>query len=212
MTHRVNLILLLTYVPALLLLAVVAGVSFFYGVGIPQMTRDFVEIAGIHPLSGALSYIGILLWWTSASIWLFSAGLYWTRKSRELFRFALFSGLLSGYIAFDDLFCFHEILAPRYLGIPEKLVYVFLVIAVVFYLIIFRKHILQLDGLLLLLALSFLGFSVFVDAFLMIWLYKQIGHWSWFVEDGAKWLGIAGWCGFCIARCRKEVLTPETKT
>lgn len=206
MNRRLYLLFLLTFAPALLLLAVVAGVSLLYGVHIPQMTRDFVELAGIHPLSGALSYIGILLWWTSASIWLFSAAIHWTRQSKKLFGFALFSGLLSAYLTFDDLFCFHEILAPRYLGIPEKLVYVFLAVATAIYLFVFRKLLIQPDGVLLLIALSFLASSVFVDAFLMKRLWNHIGHWCWFIEDGTKWLGIAGWCGFCIARCRKDVL------
>jgi hypothetical protein len=55
---------------------------------------------------------------------------------------------LSAYIAFDDLFCFHEILAPRYLEIPEKLVYIFLAAVTIIYLLLFRKLIFKPDGVL----------------------------------------------------------------
>jgi hypothetical protein len=100
------------------------------------------------------------------------AALHWKLRSKELFWFALFTGLLSTYIAIDDLFCIHEILAPRYLGVPEKLVYVFLSIVIAIYLIIFRRLIFQIDSALLLIAFTFLVFSVFVDVFLMKWLYS----------------------------------------
>jgi hypothetical protein len=53
----------------------VAGAGLLIGIDISVLTRDLAAIAGVNPLSGFLSSLGILLWWTSASVWLF-AGLF----------------------------------------------------------------------------------------------------------------------------------------
>jgi hypothetical protein len=67
--------------------------KFFYEVPVGWMTRDLVELAGINPLGGALSSLGIFLWLTSASVWLFLSALCWKLQLKELFWFALYSGL-----------------------------------------------------------------------------------------------------------------------
>lgn len=189
----------------LLPLAIVAAVSVHFGVKIPDMTRDVAAIANIHPLSGFLSSFGILLWWASASIWFFAAGIHRVRQSSELYGFAISAALLSTYLAIDDLFQFHELLAPTYLGVPEGAVYGVLGLAMASYLLVYRRLLLRPDGLLLLLALGFLAGSVVIDGVLERWMWR-IGHWTYFVEDGMKWLGVVSWCSYCVVRCRADVL------
>jgi len=190
---------------ALLPLAIVAAVSVSFGVKIPAMTRDVAAIANIHPLSGFLSSLGVLFWWASASIWFFSAGIHRVRRSDELFGFALSSALLSTYLAVDDLFQFHEMIAPTYLGLSEEGVYGMLGLAMASYMLVYRRLLLRFDGLLLLIALGFLAGSVVVDGVLERWMWR-IGHWTFFVEDGMKWLGVVSWCSYCVVRCRADVL------
>jgi hypothetical protein len=198
-------VFVMALVGTLLPLVVIVGVTLHSGIRISDMTRDVTAIAAIHPLTGALSNLGILVWWTSASIWFFAAALHHALQSREVFRFALSSGLLSAYLAIDDLFLIHETLVPGYLGLSERVVYGVLAFAVAVYLLLFRRLILRADGLLLLLAFAFLAASVVVDAAPQRWL-PRMGEWKYFIEDGMKWLGIAGWCGFSIVRCRADVL------
>jgi hypothetical protein len=83
------------------------------------MTRDIAAIAKIHPLSGFLSNLGILLWCAAASICSFAAMTLRKIKPRDIFWFLLSSAVLSAYLMFDDLFQFHEELAPTYLGLNE---------------------------------------------------------------------------------------------
>jgi hypothetical protein len=172
-------------------------------VKIPDMTRDLAAIAGIHPLSGFLSSLGILLWWTSATVWLFTAFLRRIRHGSAGVGFLVYSGLLSAYLGLDDLFLFHEYLAPTYLKVPEKVVYGLLAAATAFYLWRYRRAIQTSDGVLLLLALAFLSSSVLVDAVLEPWLWS-LKDWTYFLEDGLKWLGICFWTALCVVQCTSD--------
>jgi len=194
--------LLITFIPSLSILVAMVVVSAFFQVSITTMTRDVTAIANIHPLSGILSSLGILLWCAAASICFFAAVTLRNVKPRDTFWFLLSSALLSTYFLFDDFFQFHEALASRYLGLNEKVVYAALGIALSVYLVVFRRVILRTNFGVLLLALGFLATSVVIDAILEPWLWR-LGHWEYFFEDGAKWLGIAGWCSYYVHTSRQ---------
>jgi hypothetical protein len=179
------------------MLAAMAVAGVLFQVDMDVMTRDVTATANVHPLTGILSNLGILLWCAAASICAFAAVTLRNVKPGEAFRFLLCSALLSAYLLLDDFFLFHDELAPRYLGVDEKLVYAALGIAVSAYLIAFWRVILQTHFAVLLLALGFLGSAVVMDALLEPWL-RRLGHWEYFVEDGAKWLGIAAWCSYYV--------------
>ena len=187
----------ITFFPSFFILAVIGAVSAIYHVKMPDMTRDMTAIAGIHPLTGVLSNLGVLLWCAAASICLFSALTIHHVASKDIFWFLFSSGLLSLYLLFDDLFQFHEDLASRYLGLDEKVVYAVLGLAVFGYLTAFRRVILRTEYVFLLLAVGFLSSSVVIDAILQPWMWR-LGHWEFFFEDGAKWLGIAAWCSYYV--------------
>jgi len=197
----VNLIitrqLLITLVPAILILIAVAIVSILSQISIPTLTRDVTAIANIHPLSGILSTLSILLWCVTASITLFTALILHHFKQSKTFNFLFCSSLLSTYLMLDDAFLFHEVLAFKYFGIDEKIVILTLGVAVFAYLVSFRQIILKTNYSILLLALAFLTISVLTDGILDPWFWS-LGHWEYFIEDGAKWLGIACWCSYYV--------------
>lgn len=185
----------------------VALASSWLAIEVRILTQDATALAKVHPLAGVLSSLGILVWWTSASLWLFCAAVHRREGEQRLARFCLSSALLSGYLALDDLFQIHESLAPVYLGIPEGAVYGLLGLAVAAYLLSFRDQLLNRRGLLLLGALGLLAASVGVDG-LERWLWR-LGHWTYLLEDGLKWMGIVSWCAFCVAWCRDHVLAAQ---
>ncbi|MBF8275518.1 MAG: hypothetical protein HW390_591 [Candidatus Brocadiaceae bacterium] len=168
-------------------MVVVGLVKEFYKISIHTMTQDPASLGGIHPLSGFVSSLGVLLWCAAASICFFAALTILKGKQGDAFRFLLFSAVLTSYLMFDDLFQIHEELASEYLGLNEKTVTASLFIAIVTHLITFRQIILRTNFFVLLLALGFFSTSVAVD---------QVWCREYFFEDGAKLLGIACWCSY----------------
>ena len=184
--------LLLTLVPAILLLFLVGWISYQFNVQIQIMTRDITAIANIHPFSGFLSTFGIFLWCGVVFVCFFTAVILYRIGEKKHLRFLLSSAILSLYLLLDDMFLFHERLAPNHLSIDENVIFVLLGLTVFAYLIIFHKTIMQTRYQFLLLALFLLSSSVLIDAILEPWL-KSLGQWEFFIEDGAKWLGIVSW-------------------
>lgn len=188
-------LLLVVIVPAVAVLAAMAAVSVRHGVDFTLMTSDLAAIAHVHPLSGVLSNLGILLWCAAASISLFAAIVLRSSGAGQRSRFLLFSGLLSGYLLLDDFFLFHENLALWYLGLSETIVLALLGAALAVYLVAYRRVIEQTAYPVLLVSLGFFAFSVFLDVVVKEWLWR-LGHWYFLLEDGSKWLGIACWLSY----------------
>ena len=194
---------------ALLPLLFVAAASVVKGIPVSDMTRDVGAIAGLPPLAGVLSNLGILAWWSSASVWLFVAALYRARGAQAEARFATASGLLSAYLGLDDMFQLHESVFPTLLHVPEKAVYLLLALSVAAYLWRWRAQI-RSHGPLLFASLGCLAASVLADQLEQsMW---PIGHWSYFVEDGFKWLGIVAWGAFCFEWCMDRLAGAQSKT
>lgn len=186
---------LLTLVPSLSILAIMVFAKLHLQINYSRMTRDVTAIAHIHPLSGLLSNLGIILWCFSASVCLFSAILLRNTEDREPSRYLLSAALLTGYLMLDDFFLFHEVLAERYLSLSETIVFAALGMAIVVHLVRFHRVILKSNFAMLIIALGFLFASVFIDE-----LYDVLGwghgDWEYLLEDGAKWLGICCWCSY----------------
>lgn len=187
-----------------------AAAGVLFQVSMDVMTRDVTATANIHPLTGILSNLGILLWCAAASISAFAAMTLRDVKPRDTFWFLVSSALLSAYLLFDDFFLFHDELALRYLGLDQIVFYAALGIAVFAYLIAFRRVILRTNFGVLSLALGFLATSVVMDAILEPWS-RRLGHWEYFFEDGAKWLGIASWCSYYV-RTSHQLLVGQMGT
>ena len=194
--------LLITFIPSLAILMMLAAAGIFFDAHLPDLTRDVAAIADIHPLAGVLSNLGILLWCAAASVCLFTALTLRGSIPQDEYNFLLSTFLLSAYLMFDDFFLFHEDLATRYLNLNEYIVFGGLGIAVVAYLVKFRRLILRSNYIVLFLALGFLAISAVIDKAICP-MFLEIGHWEIFLEDGAKWLGIASWCSYCWFTCQE---------
>ncbi len=189
-----------TYAPAVTILIAILIITNHFQIDMYLVTRDVAAIAKIHPLSGFLSSLGILLWSVAAVVCLFTAFVLYQLKSADSFWFLLFSAIFSAYFMFDDLFQFHERLAQWYLGINQKLVFVLLGLAFASYLFAFRKQIWLSNYLILAVAIGFLATSVVIDLTATLWSQPD-SYWRPFFEDGAKWLGIASWSSYFVHTC-----------
>ncbi len=201
------LLLVLThvYIPALFALLALTLTSWLAGISISYFTRDPSAIMGAPFYIGLLSNLGILLWCSSAVICLFSFIIFrGVVKHTEFASFFLYSSVLTIILLFDDLFLIHESVFPHYLNIPEKVFYVSYLLALIVYLVRFKKTILKTEFLLLLLALNFFSLSIIID------LFQQTFHLlgpslANLIEDFSKFLGILGWCTYFVRLCTKQV-------
>jgi hypothetical protein len=189
--------LLVTFIPAVSILIAIALANVFFQVNILGLTRDVAHTAEIHPLTGFLSNVGALLWCATAAICAFAAMTVRGSELKDKFWFLFISAILSAYLLFDDFFLFHDDLAPRYLGLDEKVVYAALAFAVLIYLVKFWRTILRTNYGFFVLALGFLSASVMIDVFVDPGR-SGLRHWQFFLEDGAKFLGIASWCSYYV--------------
>jgi hypothetical protein len=189
--------LLITFIPAVAILIAIAAANVFFQVSILRLTRDVAHIAQIHPLSGFLSNVGALLWCATASICAFAAMTVRRTELKDKFWFLFYSALLSAYLLFDDFFVFHDVLAPLHLGLHEIVVYAAIAFAVLIYLMKFWRTILGTNYGFFVLALGFLSASVMIDVFVDPGR-SGLRQWQFFLEDGAKFLGIASWFSYYV--------------
>lgn len=207
--ERVHWSVVLAFAAACIPIVLVGWFHLVRGVPIQDMTRDVAAIGGIHPLAGFLSSLGILVWATSAAIWVFSAVVLYASGARARASFALGFGLLSWFLVLDDSFQFHEALAPDYLGMDERLVYALLGTATLALLVRQRRVLLASRLSLLTVSFLLLGASTLVDV-LSPWLWR-IGYWAYLLEDGLKWLGIVCWSAYAFDWCKTSVLAMRVR-
>ncbi len=203
MRHAISIM-----VPAVAIIATIAVASLLVDVRIPTLTRDMASLANIHPLTGALSNLGILLWCVASTVSLFAAWTLRRASERCLLRFLVASGALSAYFMVDDLFLVHDYLIPHHVGLWEKAVYLGIASATAAYLYAFRHYILQSHKMLLGIAVILLALSMSIDAVFASYLHR-IGDWHVFLEDGLKWMGITYWLGFHALAARDALSPPE---
>jgi len=196
-----------TFLTSLLVLATMVLACVALEVDFKRLAGDVAALAGIGPLSGALSNLGVLLWCASASVSALTAILLHGHAHRARKRFFTYTAILSAYLMFDDLFLFHEDLSYRYLGIRERYVMLFLGASFATYLAVFSKEILRTRYALLLIAMFCFAGSVAFDALVSQWQLFTLPSQDLadLGEDGLKWLGIAAWCGY-IAHASYDAL------
>lgn len=194
---------------ALPLMAVFAGAALLQ-VPVPMMTRDIAGVVNVHPLTGFLSALGVIMWFSAAAIWLFTSVVMHARG--EDVRFHLYSSCLTGYLGFDDQFEFHEVIAPEVFHIPEGAVMTGIMVAALAYAWAWRSRIFTRQGALLGASLGCLAASMASDTVLEKVIHASVGQWSYFVEDALKWIGICFWVAFCAVQCARDILrsTPSS--
>jgi hypothetical protein len=195
------------YIPTLLFLGCTVIAAIYFGIPPSFFARDPVMTLGAHPFTGMQSHLGVLVWFSSSAICLFCCGVLRLTKTNKVFSsFFLWSSTIAGFLALDDLFLLHEYFFPRYLGLEEKILYCCYAIAFVFYLVKFRKIILNFEPILIVLTLVFFGLSAVIDVFLR----DDNSIWRIFFEDGFKLLGIVSWSGYLIRICLQTIVSSLT--
>ena len=213
-------IIIKLYTPILILLLLVVLVSYKTDINIGIFARDPAVIAGkngvssainvnINPFVGVVSNIGILLWCICASICFFSSAILQSSKHVKSSKFIIFAAFLRYFATItlifllDDLFLFHETIAPKLFNISEKIIYFCYLLLLLWAIIKYRKVILKTEWELLFLAFIFFGISVLIDGF-----EKSIdslnllnGELKLLLEDGFKLFGITSWFGYFTRVC-----------
>lgn len=150
-----------------------------------HFSRDPLSVRrGAEYYTGSLSSIGVLIWWTGAVAATLAAC---ARRHDSRAIPLLAAGMLTGWLALDDLFLLHETFFPRR-GVSEQAViaaYGLLAAAGGW---LFRDFLRQSEWILLLSASGFLVTSVVIDRV------HDVAMW----EDSAKFLGIVGWTAFLV--------------
>jgi hypothetical protein len=203
--------LALTLVPAGLVLLGLAGAARLLDASVSTLSLDIAAVASVHPLTGALSSLSVLLWCTAAVTCGFAAVVVWGERpavSGASAGFLATSSAVSLYLLFDDLFEVHEYLAPRYASIEERFVLGLLGLVVVAYLVGFRRDIARTPWVMLAIALGLLATSAFIDVAFATRM-ASFGPWHLRVQVGAKWIGIACWCSYYVRTAYRAVAGPR---
>lgn len=154
------------------------------GIGFDELTRDPISFLGGSIYTGSLSQVGILIWSAIASICIFSSySLPKTVHSGQVKNFLFASGLLTSMLGLDDAFLLHE-KSSEYLGIAEKIIYLFYFFCICIYVAKFYSLIAATEYVLLEVALACFGMSILLD------VVEPQNIDPYIFEDSAKLTGI----------------------
>ncbi len=206
-------VLLFVYLPIALLFLVVGVLSrVIKGASLAFFLRDVVATGKLPFFAGFVSQLGGILWSAALTICLFAWAMIRRRTAgfASSKRFLLQGSLLTGLLLVDDIFLFHEEVAPEYLHINELIVFaVYMVVGIVFILSNW-KEILSSEYIILMIAFGMFATSIFLDAlpldsFHLRYFWEQL---ELFLEDGFKFAGIATWLTYFAryAMTRFEVI------
>jgi hypothetical protein len=132
--------------------------------------------------------LGYLLWMATAAICLFVALAGGPEASGRLRPLLLSGGLFSLLLCLDDMFLLHD----RYIG--ATFLYLLYAVFAVLILVRFRSQVLEIGGALFVIPVALLGGSILLDKLqnVLPFSYNEVQ----LVEEGLKFLGIAGWLFF----------------
>jgi hypothetical protein len=210
-TEGVKALLLVLYPLLAVLVAPIALAGANQGLNGFQLFNDPAGELGT-PLRGVFSYFATLMW-AAATTCCVIAWIFLTRTSRShpLRTWFLASAVLSGALTIDDTFAIHDQVLSVNMGISERLVFLIYSIPVIWYLVRFRRELLdRQDSALFMVSLLFLGSSLAIDAIES----TRAFPFDHTIEDLAKLLGITAWLYFFF-RATLDVVTqthPISKT
>jgi hypothetical protein len=201
----------LIYAPVLIAFAIVMIVRIQTGIAIADFTADPLIAAGGFPVyTGIIATITGLVWAATAGVLFFAWGILRDHATPRVDPgFLLAAAIITFMLMVDDVFLGHEIVYPRYLRIPENVVYAVYGLAVLWFLYRYRSTILRTDYLLLVLALVGFGLSILTDIVYELDLLPIPG--VFVLEDGAKSIGVASWAGYLIRTSAQAVSSATRK-
>lgn len=162
------------------------------GVEPSDLSRDYNGVYHLEPYVGMLSSLGIFIWCGSVTLCWF-AWYFIKMRNPDSGRknFFLVSGFITSIIAVDDLFQFHEIIIPDYLGIPEISFYIAYILILIYFNIKYINTLMNRYFSWLVVSYLLLAFSIFFDMAL-----EDVVPFGTYIEDGLKLMGIAFWSTF----------------
>jgi hypothetical protein len=190
-------LVLIAPITGFVLLCIVWYISDTTDIAAGDLLRDAATVNQTPWYIGAMSNLGVLAWWAGAAISLFVASILFRNHANRRDRYALASlGGLSAMLALDDLYMFHETYFWRtpLSDLMTPLVYGTLILS---FLYLFREFLLDNGGILLLLALGFVGMSMLIDLshdFHLLVVNDSTTR--YLVEDGSKLIGTLSWLVF----------------
>lgn len=177
--------LLLVYGAGAAVLGLFAIAAEITGRSLYEFIRDPTSVRGGGDyLTGSLSNLGVLVWWTGAVAAILAG--YARRNDRRAVPL-LAAGVFTAWLALDDLFLLHETFFPRR-GVPEDYVVRAYPLLAVAYAWLFRDFLRQSEWILIASATGFLAGAIVID---------NTSNVAWW-EDSAKFLGIMGWTAFLV--------------
>ncbi len=184
-------------VSAALIAIVSIAVNLLLDAPLDVLVRDPMATAGGHPLTGALSHVGVLTWWAAAVVCVFAGFLVrrWGGGSEAAW-FLLWAGAISALLALDDLFMFHDDLLWRHTPVPQRAAIAVIVLVVVVFVWRFRRVIAQSEWSLLAVAGALFALSIGVD---FVSDRMATAPEVTFVEDWLKLVGILAWATYLIS-------------
>ncbi|MGB3294795.1 MAG: hypothetical protein WBB01_17570 [Phormidesmis sp.] len=181
----------LIFVISAFLIGVILLLHFWEEAPMKALTGDLASLADFPVYYGFLSQIGILFWAGSVTVCLFSFRLCSDAVGYRTFKtFFLASALLTTLLGLDDLFLIHEVILPKYLGIPQAVTFGVYGALIVLYFLKFYPIILRTAYIPLMLSLFFFFISVLIDINI---LPTSSPFHEYLFEDGAKLVGILSW-------------------
>lgn len=188
------------YLPAVGFLILTLVVHEVGEVDFGRISRDPAQEFEVHPLTGAQSSIGGLVWISAAVVACLTVALqrHHGRGGEQRTRFLAAIGALTLLLGVDDIFMLHDEFGPRYLGVDERPFFAVYALAALAIGAMFWPMLSRVEPGALGLAMTFFAGSLLVDFF-------QEGldasPYRLFLEDGFKFLGIVGWAGYVVRQC-----------
>lgn len=181
--------------------AVGSSVGLFHALGRDwwMLLRDPAAAFGFAPYAGLFSHLGVLALATAGAISIFAAQLL--RQGGRQRLMLLCAGLLSLWLAVDDLFMLHERVLPRLVGLPENVTLAIYVVLALGLMRLIGAALLTRRHLGLWVAGGFLVVMLVTDM-----LFEVATSASFLVEETAKFAGFVLWATFWIAEARSVLL------
>jgi uncharacterized membrane protein len=189
--RRSRLELVAVILITLITLAAVIALHVIEDAPFERLVRDPAALTGAPFHQGFLSNAGILLWAAATAVALFTAmAIAVDDRSSAWMWFALATAALSLFATLDDVYLLHEQVLPHG-GIREEVTLLAYIAAGVAYLYLFRALLARTKLLLALLACALIAISTLLDM-----RYPMSTGWTIFIEEAAKFGGIASWLAF----------------
>ena len=184
--HRKSVLLSITFLISFLFLILYVSVK--SGIEPSDVTRDYNGVYNFEIYVGFISNLGIFMWCTTLALTWFAWYLLSELKGLEKVSiFYWWSGFITLVLAVDDLFQFHEVILPRYFGLPEYSIYIVYLISLLIYSIKYHVKLFNQNVIFVFLAYVCFGLSMLLD-------YLEIKvPFETYVEDSLKFAGVCIW-------------------